>query len=370
MKKNILLILDNLASQKSPNRQDIVDLLKLNHNDAGEFLYKKAYDIKKEYVGQRVYFRGLIEYSNICAKDCFYCGLRSSNNKIQRYQMTDEEVLSAVDFAWKNQYASIVLQSGEITSPEFIDKIDYLIKTIKKNTNGEIGITLSCGEQSKETYKRWFDSGAHRYLLRIETSNPNLYYKIHPENEKHSLDLRLKSLGYLKELGYQVGSGIMVGLPHQNLENIADDILFLRNIDVDMIGLGPYIEHSETPLYDKKDTLIPKEERFDLALKTIAILRIIMKDINIASATALQSIDDEGREKALMAGANVIMPNLTPKKYRDSYLLYEDKPCTGETADQCKGCLQRRISKYGESIGLGEWGDSKHYKKRITKKDC
>jgi biotin synthase len=369
MKKNILFILNNLTDQKKPHKEDIVELLKLGHHDAEELLYKKAYEIKKEYVGQKVYFRGLIEYSNICAKDCFYCGLRSSNNKIERYQMTDEEVLSAVDFAWKNKYASIVLQSGEITSSEFVDKIDHLIKTIKKNTNGEIGITLSCGEQSKETYKRWFDSGAHRYLLRIETSNPDLYYKIHPHNDKHSLDVRLKSLGYLKELGYQVGSGIMVGLPYQKLEDIADDILFLKDIDVDMIGLGPYIEHSATPLYEKKDLLMSKEDRFDLALKTIAILRIIMKDINIASATALQSIDDEGREKALMAGANVIMPNLTPTKYREEYLLYENKPCVGETADQCKGCLQRRISKYGESIGLGEWGDSKHYKKRTSKKN-
>ncbi len=275
--------------------------------------------------------------------------------------MSVQEVLEAVDFAWKSEYGSIVIQSGEISTPAFIDKIDFILKEVATRTNGEIGVTLSCGEQTKDTYRRWFQSGARRYLLRIESSNKDLYYKIHPKDEHHCFEDRIAALKDLKDLGYQVGSGIMVGLPFQTMENIADDIIFLKNLDVDMIGLGPYIEHSDTPLYEQKNYLTPKIERFNLALNTIAILRILMKDINLAAATALQAIDPEGREKALLAGANIIMPNLTPTKYRDDYLLYEDKPCTGEDAKQCKGCLEGRIKKYGETIGYGEWGDSKHF---------
>ncbi|MCX6112087.1 MAG: [FeFe] hydrogenase H-cluster radical SAM maturase HydE [Proteobacteria bacterium] len=353
-----------ILNQGSFSKDDIATLLSI-HNDADRnTLYKKAYQIKKQFVGNIAYFRGLIEFSNICAKNCLYCGIRSGNTKLKKYEMTTKEILDAMDFAWKNRYGSVVLQSGEISTPKFVDKVDTILQKIMDTTNGEIGITLSCGEQTKETYKRWFESGARRYLLRIETSNKNLYYKIHPKDEYHCFENRVNALKNLKEIGYQTGSGIMVGLPFQTIDNIADDILFLKNIDIDMVGLGPYIEHSETPLYKEKNSLIPRIERFNLALKTIAILRILMKDINLASATALQAIDPEGREKALLAGANIIMPNITPTKYRDDYLLYEDKPCTGEDAVLCKGCLEARIAKYGEIIGYGEWGDSKHFDKR------
>lgn len=353
--------INKILGQESFSKKQIVQLLSLNEGPSRDLLYKKAYQIKKEYIGTKVYFRGLIEFSNICSKSCLYCGIRAANTKLKRYEMSIEEVLEAVDFAWKSDYASIVIQSGETSTPSFIDKIDNILKEITIRTKGEIGVTLSCGEQSKKTYRRWFNSGARRYLLRIESSNKELYYKIHPRDEHHCFEKRIEALKDLKDLGYQVGSGIMVGLPFQTMEDIADDILFLKELDVDMIGLGPYIEHSDTPLYEEKESLISKTERFNLALKTIAILRILMKDINLASATALQAIDPEGREKALLVGANIIMPNLTPTKYRDDYLLYEDKPCTGEDAKQCKGCLEARIKKYGETIGYGEWGDSKHF---------
>ena len=349
---------------KDFSRTEIIRLLSLNKKADIQELFNQAYKIKKEHVGTKVYFRGLIEFSNICSKNCYYCGLRIGNKDLHRYEISEQEILEAVDIAWKNNYGSIVLQSGEISSPEFADKVESILIKIKKATNDEIGVTLSCGEQSKAVYQRWFDAGAHRYLLRIETSNQDLYYKIHPKDYNHNFEDRIECLKSLKEIGYQVGSGIMVGLPFQSIESIADDLIFLRDLDVDMIGLGPYVEHSSTPLYEQKHSLIPKVERFELALKCIAILRIMMKDINLASATALQAIDDEGREKALMAGANIIMPNLTPQKYRGDYLLYEDKPCTNEGALQCKGCLEKRVAKYGESIGYGEWGDSKHFKKK------
>ena len=345
-------------------QSDIVELLSSFDKDA---LLKKAYQIKEQNVGTKVYFRGLIEFSNICSKDCLYCGLRSSNKDLNRYQITDEEILEAAKLAWECKYGSIVLQSGEVSSKEFTARISSLLVKIKELTNGELGVTLSCGEQKEKVYKEWFKAGAHRYLLRIESSNKELYYKIHPHDKKHCFDARIDALRTLKDLGYQVGSGIMVGLPFQTLENIADDILFLKEIDCDMIGLGPYIEHSNTPLYEHRNLLLPKIDRFNLALRCIAILRIMMKDINIAAATALQAIDEEGREKALLAGANIIMPNLTPTKYRSDYLLYEDKPCLNEGALQCKGCLENRVKKYGETIGYGEWGDSKHFVKRSKK---
>ena len=340
------------------------EIAKLLSSDIKDDLYKEAYKIKKRNVGAKVYFRRLIEFSNICHKDCLYCGLRKGNINLNRYEMSDEEILEAIKLARDCDYGSVVLQSGEISGQKFTSRITGLLKKIKKMTDGEIGVTLSCGEQSEATYKKWFDASAHRYLLRIETSNSELYYKIHPEDKTHSFEARIKALETLKKIGYQVGSGMMVGLPFQTFKDIADDLLFLRDIDCDMVGLGPYIEHSSTPLYRYRASLLPKEERYQLALKCIAILRIMMEDINIAAATALQSIDPEGREKALLAGANIIMPNLTPVKYRPDYLLYEDKPCINEGALTCKNCLEKRIKKYGEVIGYGEWGDSKHFAKR------
>ncbi len=345
------------------SREDIVFLLGLK-GEGRTALFKKSNAIKHEVVGRKVFFRGLVEFSNACTKDCLYCGIRSSNNKITRYYATDEEILYAAKYAYENDYASVVLQSGELSSPVFIDRVDRLLKGIKKLSNGELGITLSCGEQTEETYRRWFNSGAHRYLLRIESSDRELYYKIHPNDELHDFDRRLEALAALRRAGYQVGSGIMIGLPFQTVENLADDLLFLKKLDVDMVGMGPYLEHEQTPLYAVKDTLWPEAERFDMALKMIAILRLMMPDINIAAATALQAIDPAGREKAVTLGANVIMPNLTPCEYREEYKLYENKPCLDEDAEACRTCLEARIAITGDEIGYGEWGDSKHFHKR------
>jgi biotin synthase len=228
-----------------------------------------------------------------------------------------------------------------------------------------MGITLSLGEQSEDTYRKWKEeAGVRRYLLRIETSNPALYKKLHPDNELHSYNTRLKSLELLRKLDYQVGSGVMIGLPFQTIEDLADDLIFFKEFDIDMAGMGPYIEHEDTPLYKYRNLLISKQERFELSLKMVALLRIIMKDINIAATTAMQTLDKMGREKALKVGSNIIMPNLTPVKYRENYLLYEDKPCIDEEASECKNCLEARIHIAGDEIGYGEWGDSIHFEKR------
>lgn len=343
---------------------DLVTLLSAEGIER-QHLFQRAQSVKLQCVGNKVYFRGLIEFSNICAKDCLYCGIRKSNDKVVRYEATDDEILEACRFAWKNRFGSVVLQSGELASFAFVNRVDSLLRKIKQLSNGELGITLSCGEQSIETYRQWRESGAHRYLLRIESSNPELYRKIHPDNDFHSYKRRLQALKDLKATGYQVGTGVMIGFPFQPIEDLANDLLFFKELDVDMVGMGPYIEHEDTPLFEFKNLIKTKQERFDLALKMVATLRLLMPDINIAAATALQAIDPAGREKALTIGANIIMPNLTPCDYRKEYQLYEDKPCLDEDAELCKNCLEARVEISGCEIGYGEWGDSKHFAKNI-----
>ena len=355
--------IQQILSKHELTRKDIIILLGADERGRN-LLYSHSAKIKREYVDDKVYFRGLVELSNICRKNCLYCGIRNDNDNLIRYNLTDQEILDAARFAYESRYGSVVLQSGEMSSIAFTDRIDNLLKEMRRMSNGELGVTLSLGEQSEETYRRWYDSGAHRYLLRIESSNRDLYHKIHPQNAVHDFDTRMECLRTLKKLGYQVGTGVMVGLPFQTLENLADDILFMKELDVDMIGLGPYIEHPDTPLYEYRNTLLPLEERLNLSFKMIAILRIVMKDINIAASTALQAIDKIGREKAIKLGANIIMPNITPGNYRDQYRLYEGKPCTDENPADCANCLEARIAITDHTIGFGERGDSKHFKRR------
>ncbi len=359
MHEKIIRILEKEDFSKA----DIITLLKANKEER-QLIFAKANQVKKDFVGLKTYYRGLIEFSNICAKDCYYCGIRASNKNVQRYDISDEQILQAVKFAYENNYGSVVFQSGERADKQFIERIEQLLIKAKKISAGKIGITISLGEQSLETYRRWFRAGAHRYLLRIETSNKELYYKIHPQNEKHDFDTRLNALYDLQKAGYQTGTGVMIGLPFQTYEHLADDLLFFKAFDVDMVGMGPYIEHTETPLYAHRNLLLPLEERFTLTLKMIAILRIMMKDINIAAATALQAIDPIGREKALKVGANIIMPNITPTINRENYQLYENKPCIDEGADECTNCLEARITISGDDIGYGEWGDAPHFENR------
>lgn len=356
--------IDEILEKTNYTKEDIVRLLQTNKEDRNK-IFTHAANIKEKYVGKKVYYRGLIEMSNICSKNCYYCGIRSGNKKVKRYDINDSDILDAVKFSYENKYASIVLQAGEITSPTFTKRISTLLKQIKDISNNEIGITISLGEQPDEVYQEWFESGAHRYLLRIESSNPDLYYKIHPKNKKHNFETRIHCLKSLQKIGYQTGTGVMIGLPFQTYEDLANDLLFMRDFDIDMCGMGPYIEHKDTPLYAYKDLLMPIEDRFTLTLKMIALLRILMKDINIVAATALQAIDPVGREKAIQIGANIIMPNVTPGMYRNNYKLYENKPCTDEAAEDCTNCLEMRMGLTGDDIGYGEWGDSKHFEKRI-----
>jgi biotin synthase len=355
--------LQTLLYSDTFDTDDLVSLLNLEGDDQ-KLLFLRAAEVKEKSVGNKVYLRGLIEFSNLCSKDCLYCGIRKSNLYVDRYNLGDNEILEAVRFAHENNYASIVLQSGELASKAFTRRIENLLRKIHAHTRSELRVTLSLGEQSEKTYRCWFEGGAHRYLLRIETSDYKLYGRIHPRDKNHRFENRLHALELLKKTGYQTGTGVMIGLPFQTTTDLANDLLFMRDFGIDMVGMGPYLEHAHTPLSKYRHQLLPLTDRFNLSLRMIAILRILMPGINIAAATALQAIDKMGREKGIRAGANVIMPNITPEKYRDSYKLYENKPCIDEKADNCTTCLEARIGMTGNIIGYGEWGDSMHYQEK------
>ena len=357
--------LDEILQKDKLTLDEMEYLLALKEKKDIQQLFAHAYEIKKMHVGNTVYLRGIIEFSNICQCDCLYCGIRKSNRNVTRFQISKEEILKEAQWIYRNGYGSLVLQAGERRDEEFIAFVENVLKEIKTIGDGALGVTISLGEQKRETYKRWFAAGAHRYLLRIETSNPELYRKIHPKEA--FFDARIESLRYLKETGYQVGTGVMIGLPGQTANDLATDIMFFKDHDIDMIGMGPFIPHHDTPFADYAENF-NSETQLELGLKMIAVTRIALKDINIAAATALQALKNDGRELGLKAGANIIMPNATAVEHRADYQLYDNKPCLDENSDQCRHCLARRIESCGENIAYKQWGDSPHFFARRHKK--
>ncbi len=354
----------DILSKTTFSKSDLTRLLSAS-GDEEKALFDYAARIKQKSVGNTVYLRGLIELSNICEKDCLYCGIRRSNTDTHRYCVSPAEAVEAVRFAHENGLGSVAIQSGELASKAFTRQIDSILKEAMRITNGEIGITLSCGEQSEGVYRRWFESGAQRYLLRIESSTPELYAKIHPNTPLHSYQNRVAALERLKKTGYQVGTGVMIGLPFQTVEHLANDLLFMKQLDIDMCGMGPYIEHEKTPLYVYRAQLLPLNERLSLSLKMVALLRLLMPDINIAATTALQAIEKGARERAISIGANVLMPNITPKQYRDDYFLYQNKPVSQHSNEDDLHFLQQQLNGIGHEIGFFRQGNSLHYKKTI-----
>ncbi|MDD3558648.1 MAG: [FeFe] hydrogenase H-cluster radical SAM maturase HydE [Melioribacteraceae bacterium] len=356
-------ILNKIDSEDELTKDNFKFLLQLKNRGDIDLLFRKAYEIKQKYVGNKTYFRGIVELSNICRKDCYYCGIRRSNKNVNRFVLKEEQILSAAKWAYENNYGSVVLQSGERNDKAFIEFIEKTLIEIKKLSDGELGITISFGEQSYDTYKRWFEAGAHRYLLRIETSNPEHYKKLHPPD--HFFEERLNCLKMIKDIGYQTGTGVMIGLPFQTVDDLVSDLFFFKEFDIDMLGMGPYLVNEDTPLakeflnFEEK-----KDEQYLLGLKMIACARILLRDVNIASTTALQALKYSGREMGLLAGANIIMPNITPMEYREAYQLYDNKPCIDDDAELCLDCLKQRIYGIESEIGYGEWGDSPHFKKK------
>jgi biotin synthase len=356
-----------MHTETEMTRPTIIRLLSLADRDKQQALFKRANALKIDLLGNKVNLRGLIEFSNQCRKNCLYCGIRSGNSTVPRYRMTDEEILQVVDVAKTNALTGVVLQSGERSDAEFVNDTIALIKKIKKATDEAFRITLSLGEQTAETYQRWFDAGAQRYLLRIETSNEALYNSIHPNDGLHSFETRLSCLESIQQSGFQTGTGVMIGLPGQTVENLADDLLFIQQKGIDMVGMGPYLEHAQTPMFERKESRFPLLERFELSLRMIAVLRLLMPTINIASTTALESIIPNGRAFGLRAGANVLMPNLTPVNYRKNYLLYENMPCLELDAERTLETLMMGIRRFGEEVVNQDYGDSRHYVNRQIK---
>lgn len=358
--------ISSLLNRKTLNREELILLLSCTGEEEQK-LYAHSGSLRNHQLSNQVHIRGLIEISNLCTKDCLYCGIRKSNVQAKRYSLSENEILGAASYACENHYGSIVLQGGERNDPVFVRQIESVVREIKKRSRQKLGITLSLGEQSEETYQRWFEAGAHRYLLRIETSNEQLYQKIHPHDNLHNFSIRLNCLKILQKCGYQTGTGVMIGLPFQTLGDLADDLLFFKQMDIDMVGMGPYLEHQQTPLWQYREQLSTQEERLRLSLHAISCLRLLMPDINIAATTALQAIDPLGREKALSIGANVIMPNITPTRQRANYQLYENKPGMDEGKEASTLRLVESIRRCGCEIQWDAWGDSLHFQQKTKR---
>lgn len=317
------------------SRNDIIEILKDDSNN--DWLFSLADKTREEYVGDEVHLRGLIEFSNICKRQCKYCGLRCEDKYIDRYRISKENIISYAEHAVNMGYKTIVLQSGE---DEYYNT-DLMCEIIAEIKKLGVALTLSIGEKTYEEYKAFKEAGADRYLIRIETSDKTLYNQMHPNMD---FDNRVRCLENLGRLGYEVGTGCLVGLPNQTIESLADDILFFKEINADMVGIGPFIPHPHTPLKDSATG------SFTLALKVMALTRILLKDINIPATTAMETLNPNGRIIALQSGANVVMPNVTTTEYRAKYEIYPNKICINENPDKCKGCISAKIQSIGRTV--------------------
>lgn len=316
----------------------LVALLKTNRFD--ELLFQEADAVRREVYGTDVYIRGLIEFTNYCKNNCYYCGIRCGNKKVARYRLNKEEIFECCEEGYSLGFRTFVLQGGE--DPYYTDdRICEIVSEIRSSFP-DCAITLSIGEKSKESYRAYFAAGANRYLLRHETADDVHYQKLHPENM--SLKTRKECLFSLKEIGYQVGAGFMVGSPFQTVENLVSDLRFLQQLSPDMIGIGPYLTHLQTPFFNFKNGSL------SLTLKVLAIVRLMFPYVLLPATTALGTLHPQGRELGLKAGANVVMPNLSPVSVREKYQLYENKICTGEEAAECRSCLERRVEAAGYKI--------------------
>ena len=303
-------------------------------------LYSEADRVRRESYGTDVYIRGLIEFTNYCKNNCYYCGIRRDNRAAERYRLTRDEILACCAEGYALGFRTFVMQGGE--DPYYTDDVMCGIIADIRARYPDCAITLSIGEKPRESYQAYFDAGANRYLLRHETADSAHYARLHPSDM--SLDNRKRCLFDLKEIGYQVGSGFMVGSPYQTTENLIADLRFLQTLSPDMIGIGPYITHENTPFADEKSGGL------ELTLRMLAILRLMFPYALLPSTTALGTIHPLGRELGLKAGANVVMPNLSPVGVRELYTLYDNKICTGEESAQCVKCLEQRVAGAGYRV--------------------
>ena len=343
-------IIQKLCDTGDLTRDEIITILENRNSEIQSELAKRASETAQEHNGNKVYVRGLIEFTNYCRNDCYYCGIRCGNKNAERYRLSKEEIVECASYGYGLGFRTIVLQGGEdmfYTDDMMVD----IIKSIKKE-HPDCAVTLSIGEKSYESYKAFFDAGADRYLLRHETADFDHYRKLHPENL--SAENRQQCLYNLKKIGFQTGAGFMVGSPYQTVDNIADDLLFLKKLDPEMIGIGPFIPHKDTVFADEK------AGDLNLTLFLLSVIRLMLPTVLLPATTALGTINPRGRELGILAGANVVMPNLSPVGVRKKYALYDNKICTGEEAAECMNCLKNRISSIGYEI-VTDRGDNIKY---------
>ena len=338
MEKSIELI-DKLRKDSELSYDEYLYLIK-NREKCSDYLYKNASETRDSIYGKKVYIRGLIEFTNYCKNNCLYCGIRRDNKNIERYRLTKEEIIDCSNRGYELGFRTFVLQGGE--DLYYTDEMLCEIVEEIKNNHPDVAVTLSIGERSYESYKKLREAGADRYLLRHETADKLHYEKIHPE--EMSFDNRIKCLEELKELGYQVGAGFMVGSPCQTEENLANELIFLKKFKPEMCGIGPFISHKDTPFKNEKSGTA------ELTLFMLGLIRLTLPNVLLPATTALGTIDPLGREKGIKAGANVLMPNLSPGSVRKKYMLYDNKICTGDEAAECVECLKNRLKTIGYEI--------------------
>lgn len=345
-------LIDKLAGGYELSKTEYTDLISGFDQELSEYLFEKARAVRERYYGRDVYVRGLIEFTSYCKNNCLYCGLRCGNKNAQRYRLTKEQILNCCKNGYELGFRTFVLQGGE--DPYFTDeRITDIVRAIKAGYP-DCAVTLSVGEKSRESYQAYFDAGAERYLLRHETADHRHYEGLHPP--EMSWENRRRCLYDLKEIGYQVGCGFMVGSPFQTAENLADDMLFIREFKPQMVGIGPFIPQHDTPFGDRPAGSL------ELTLFMLGLLRLTLPYALIPATTALGTIHPLGREKGIQAGANVVMPNLSPTDVRKKYLLYDNKICTGDEAAECKNCLQMRMKAIGYNITVSR-GDCVDFNK-------
>lgn len=331
-------LVKKLKNDRALTDEEFRELIESGSYD--EDLRTAADEVRREHYGDKVFLRGLIEFSNCCKRDCLYCGLRASNRTADRYRLSKEEILGCCEEGYALGYRTFVLQSGE--DPYYTDDMICDIVAAIKERYPDCAVTLSIGEKSRESYQRYFDAGADRYLLRHESAGAEHYAKLHPANM--TAENRQRCLRDLKEIGYQVGAGFMVGAPYQTTDNLIDDLRFLQALQPDMIGIGPFLTHRATPFADKPNGSA------ELTLRLLSILRLMFPYVLLPATTALGTILPDGRERGLKAGANVVMPNLSPVSARKKYEIYENKICTGEESAQCRYCLEMRVKAAGYRV--------------------
>ena len=342
-----MTVIEKLITQHTLSKTEYIELLnKWQEPDVQKKLTEEAAALRQKYYGNKVFVRGLIEFTNYCKNNCLYCGIRRDNHQVERYRLTMEEILECCEQGAELGYQTFVLQGGE--DPYFTDeRMVEIIKAIKANYPNH-ALTLSIGEKSYNTYKKFKDAGADRYLLRHETANEAHYQKLHPR--EMSLRNRMRCLYDLKSLGFQTGAGFLVGAPGQKLETLADDLIFLQELKPEMVGIGPFIPHHETPFAQEPSGSV------ELTLFLLSVIRIMLPSVLLPATTALGTAAGDGRERGMLAGANVVMPNLSPVKNRKMYELYDNKICTGDESAQCRMCLERRMSGAGFEV-VSDRGD-------------